>query len=77
VGALGSIPGRLFISVVFAVLVSLRLSSLALGSAKPEAAEREEVKVIAMPKTRAILATTLETAWALGMSILAGLPLLT
>jgi hypothetical protein len=77
VGALGSIPGWLLVPVGFVVLVILRSTNLALGTAKPETASAEKRKVVRMVKANSILSMTFETAWALGVGMLAGLPLLT
>jgi hypothetical protein len=77
VGGLGSNPGWLLAPVAFVVLVILRCVNLALGTAKPETTGAEKGKVIRMVNARSILSITSETAWALGVSMLAGLPLLT
>ena len=76
-GGPGSIPGWLLVPVAFVVLVTLRFVSLVLGSAKPEATRAQERKVALMLHVKSILAITAETTWALGVSMLAGLPLLT
>ena len=76
-GGLGSIPGWLLVPIAFVVLVILRLASLVLESSKPEAKRAEKRKVMLMAHVKLILSTVAETAWALGESMLAGLPLLT
>jgi hypothetical protein len=77
VGGPGSIPGWLLVPVAFAVLVTLRFVSLVLGSTKPETTRTRERKVTLMVHARSIMSVVAETAWALGTSMLAGLPLLT
>jgi len=77
VRGLGSIPGWLLVPVAFAVLVVLRFVSLVLGRAKPETTGARNRKVTPMLHAKSILSIVTETAWALGTSILAGLPLLT
>jgi len=77
VGGPGSIPGWLLASVAFVVLVTLRFVSLVLGSSKPEATRAQERKVALMVHAKSILSIVAETTWALGASMLAGLPLLT
>jgi hypothetical protein len=78
VGELGSIPGVLLLLAAFAVLVLLRFASLAPGSPKPETKKDEERKVVPMAKkSRLLCSAGIETAWAVGGSMLAGLPLLT
>jgi hypothetical protein len=77
VGGPGSIPGWLLVPVAFVVLVTLRFVSLILGSTKPEATRAQKRKVTLMVHVKSILSVAAETAWALGTSMLAGLPLLT
>jgi hypothetical protein len=77
VGGLGSIPGGLLVLTAFVALVILRFVSLALGTNKPEASREETKKVMLMVHVKSILSVVSETAWALGASMLAGLPLLT
>jgi len=77
VGGLGSIPSWLLAPVAFVVLVTLRSASLVLGVTKPEAARAEKRKVRPMVHVQSITSEVAETAWALGTSMLAGLPLLT
>lgn len=77
VGGLGSIPSCLLVPIAFVVLVTLRSAGLVLGITKSEAAGAEKGKVTPMVHVRSILCTVAETAWALGTSVLAGLPLLT
>jgi hypothetical protein len=77
VGVSGSIPGLLLVPSAFVVLVILRFTSLVLGSIKPEAKRAEKEKVMSMVRTKSMLSMAAETAWALGTSMLAGLPLLT
>jgi hypothetical protein len=77
VGGLGSIPSWLLVPVAFVVLVTLRFACLVLGSTKPETTRTEKRKVTPMVHVKSILSTAAETAWALGTSMLAGLPLLT
>ena len=74
---LGSIPGWLLVSVAFVVLVTLRFVSLVLGNAKPETTRGQRKKVTLMVRAKSILSVAAETAWALGTSMSAGLPLLT
>ena len=74
---LGSIPDWLLVPAAFVVLVTLRLVSLVLGNTKPEITRTQKRKVTLMAHVKSILSITAETAWALGTSILAGLPLLT
>lgn len=73
---LGSIPGWLLVPVVFVVLVVMRFVSLALGSTKPETTKTHRGKEALMAHVKSILSIVAETAWALGTSIMAGLPLL-
>ena len=77
VRGLGSIPSWLLVPVAFVVLVVLRFASLALGSTKPETTEAPKGKEALMAHVKSILSIVAETAWALGASMLAGLPLLT
>jgi len=77
VRGLGSIPGWLLVPVAFVVLAVLRFASLAVGSTKPETTETPKGKVTPMAHAKSILSIVTETAWALGTSMLAGLPLLT
>jgi hypothetical protein len=77
VGGLGSIPGWLLVPVAFAVLVTLRSVSLVLGNAKPGVTRTQKEKVTPMARAKLITSVTAETVWALGTSMLAGLPLLT
>jgi hypothetical protein len=77
VGRPGSIPGWLLVPVAFAVLVTLRLASLVLGNEKPEVTRTQKEKVTPMARAKSITSVTAETVWALGTSMLAGLPLLT
>lgn len=74
---LGSIPGWLLVLVAFVVLVVLRFASLALGNTKPETTKAQRRKVTPMARVKSTLSIVTETAWALGTSMLAGLPLLT
>ncbi len=76
-GGLGSIPGWLLVPVAFVVLVSLRFASLVLGNAKPEVTETQEGKVTPVAHVKSITSIVAGTVWALGTSMLAGLPLLT
>lgn len=76
-GGLGSIPGWLLVPVAFVVLVILRFGSLALGSTKPEAKRAEKRKVMFIVHVKSMLSIVAETAWALGTSMLAGVPLFT
>ena len=76
-GGLGSIPGWLFVLVAFVVLVILRFVSLVLGTTKPKAKIEENGKVVRMAHIKSITSNVAETTWALGTSMLAGLPLLT
>ena len=76
-GVPGSIPGWLLVPFAFVVLVILRFTSLALGSTKPEAKRAKKEKVMSMVHAKSMLSMAAETAWALGTSMLAGLPLLT
>lgn len=76
-GVPGSIPGWLLVPVAFVVLVILRSESLVLERTKPEAKRAENRKVMFMVHVKSILSIVAETAWALGTSVLAGLPLLT
>lgn len=76
-GGPGPIPGWLLVPVSFVVLVTLRFVSLVLGSTKPETARAQKKKVTPMVHAKSILSVVAETAWALGISMLAGLPLLT
>jgi hypothetical protein len=77
VGGLGSIPGWLLVLVAFVVLVILRFVSLVLGTTKPEAKREESGKVVRMAHIKSIMSNVAETTWAVGTSMLAGLPLLT
>jgi hypothetical protein len=63
--------------VAFVVLVVLRFVSLALGTTKPEAKREENGKVVRMAHIKSIMSNVAETTWALGTSMLAGLPLFT
>ena len=74
---LGSIPSWLLVPVAFVVLVVLRSACLALGSTKPETTKAQKGKVTPLAHIKSILSIVAETAWALGTSMLAGLPLLT
>lgn len=75
---LGSIPGWLLIPVALVVLVALRFASLVLGSTKPETTKAQQKrKVTPVARVKWIMSVVAETVWALGTSILAGLPLLT
>ncbi len=74
---LGPIPGWLLVPAAFAVLVVLRFVSLVLERAKSETKAAGDRKVTPMLHAKSILSIVTETAWALGTSILAGLPLLT
>ena len=76
-GGPGSIPGWLLVPVAFVVLVILRFGNLVLGTPKPEAKRAGQRKVTFMVHVKSILSIVAETAWALGTSMLAGLPLLT
>lgn len=76
-GGPGSIPGWLLVPVAFVVLVILRSASLVLVGTKPEAERAEKGKVMFMVHVKSILSIVAETTWALGASMLAGLPLLT
>lgn len=76
-GGLGSILGWLLVLVAFVVLVVLRFVSLVLGTTKPEAKREENGKVVRMAHIKSIMSNVAETTWALGTSMLAGLPLLT
>jgi hypothetical protein len=77
VRGLGSIPGWLLVPVVLVVLVVLRFASLALGSTRPETTKARKGKVTPLAHIKSILSIVAETTWALGTSMLAGLPLLT
>jgi hypothetical protein len=67
----------LLVPIAFVVLVTLRSAGLVLGIAKSEDAGAEKGKVTPMVHVTWMLCTVAETAWALGTSVLAGLPLLT
>ncbi len=73
----GSIRGWLLVPAAFVVLVTLRFVSLVLGNTKPEITRTRKRKVTYMAHVKSILSITAEAAWALGTSVLAGLPLLT
>jgi hypothetical protein len=73
---LGSIPGWLLIPVVV-VLVTLRFASLILENTEPQTTSTENEKATPMAHMKSALSITAETAWALGTSMPAGLPLLT
>jgi hypothetical protein len=77
VGGLGSIPGWLLVPVAFVVLVILRFASLVLENTKPETTRAQKGKVTPMARVKSISSIVTETMWALGTSMLAGLPLLT
>jgi hypothetical protein len=77
VRGLGSIPGWLLVPVAFVVLVILRFASLVLGNTKPEITKAQKRKVTPVTHVKSVLSIMTETAWALGTSMLAGLPLLT
>jgi hypothetical protein len=77
VRGLGSIPGWLLVPTAFVVLVTLRFVSLVPGNTKPEITRTQKGKVTLMSHVKSILSITAETAWALGTSMLVGLPLLT
>jgi hypothetical protein len=77
VRGLGSIPSWLLVPVAFVAFVVLRFASLALGNTKPKTTEAPKGEVTPMAYVKSILSITAETAWALGTSMLAGLPLLT
>jgi len=55
----------------------LRFVSLVLGTPKPEAKREENGKVVRMAHIKSIMSNVAETTWAIGTSMLAGLPLLT
>jgi hypothetical protein len=76
VGVTGSIPVWLFF-LGLAVLVVIRFVSLDLGNKIPENRNSKSRKGGRMDKVHAWSSTALETAWAVGGSMLAGLPLLT
>jgi len=76
VRGLRSIPSGLLVPVAFVVLVTLRFVSLALINTRPEAQRARRKKVTLVVHVKSMLSVTAETAWALGASILAGLPLL-
>ena len=77
-GVSGSIPGSIYFLVVFVGLVIVRSASLVLDSTtNPESEITEKKEAKPMRKVRNLVSAALETAWALGVSILAGLPLLT
>jgi hypothetical protein len=73
----GSVPGWLLVPVAFVVLVTLRFASLVLGSREPGGTGARKGKVVPMAHVKSILSSAFETVWALGTSMLAGLPLLT
>jgi hypothetical protein len=77
VGVFGSNPNYLLGLGALAVLVIVRFASLVLGNRKPEAASKEKRKATAMTQVRSCAVAVLETAWALGVGTVAGLPLLT
>lgn len=77
-GGLGSNPSMLLVLVAFAVLVIVRSAGLVLGNTKPEVATtREGKETLMIQVARSLAKAAFETAWALGTSVLAGLPLLT
>lgn len=79
VGGLGSIPGIALTVVAFVVLALIRQASLVLVPTNPDAstAKRKKKERPPMVTARSLTASSLETAWALGVSVLAGPPLLT
>ena len=77
VGAIGSIPTWLCFFLAFVVLVIVRSASLVLGNAKPDDCKNRSEGGSIVNKVRKAMSVVLETAWAVGGSILAGAPLLT
>ena len=73
-GVLGSIPSGILFPVAFVVV---RYVGLVLGINKPAPNGIEQSKGAPMSEVKRIVSGILETAWALGVSVLAGLPLLT
>lgn len=74
-GVLGSIPIAVVTAVVFAILVAIRFASLMFTLKCPSKTESNDMKETTMNKhlLKVSASTTLETAWALGVSIAAGL----
>lgn len=77
VGAIGSIPTWLCFFLVFVVLVIVRSVSLVLGTTKPDGRNKRIEEGDFMNSVRRTVSVVLETAWAVGGSILTGAPLLT
>jgi hypothetical protein len=78
VGAIGSIPTWLCFFLAFTVLVIVRSASLTLGSTTSDDHIKKDERGGTMENIRnTLLYVSLETAWAVGGSILAGAPLLT
>ena len=76
-GVFGSIPDSIYFLVAFVGLIIVRSASLVLDSTtSPESETTGEKEAGPMRKAN-LFSAALETAWALGVSILAGLPLLT
>ncbi len=76
-GVPSSILGWLLALVAFAVVVILRYANLVLETTKPETTSTHKGKGTPMAHMKLLLSSLTETAWALGTSMLAGLPLLT
>jgi hypothetical protein len=77
VGVFGSIPNWLILPLAFVVLVVVRSVSLVLGVNKPDDRNSKNERGGGMKTARGWLSVFLETTWAVGGSVLAGLPLLT
>ena len=77
VRALGSNPSGILLPVAFVGLVIVRSAGLVLGKNTPEVKTTEQRKGKPMNMAKKIVSGVLETAWSLGVSMLAGLTLLT
>ena len=77
-GGSGSIPyGVLLVILAFAALMLIEFCSLGLVSKTPRNKKPKKGKVVRMNDVRKVLSVGFDTAWAVGCSIVAGLPLLT
>ena len=76
VARIGSTPISALVLIALSLVV-VRSASLVLGEAEPEVKRQPSRKEVRM-NGRLVASSTLETAWAIGASVLAGyLPLLT
>lgn len=75
-GVLGSIPIAAVAAGVFVVLVFARFVSLMFALNDPSEAGKDKAKEAPMNRILVVLSSLTETAWALGVSVSAGLLLL-